>query len=110
MRSFHIAIMVSAAIAAAFAVLTEPIVGAQGSLPKSTAADISKSAVKGDRFYFRPIESCLLTPEKFSVRNNCPLRPVQPAQHPAHRQTVIVDLRSTDLAPSSVVADGTTIG
>lgn len=110
MRSSFIAIMASAAIAAAFAVLTEPVVGAQGELPKSTATGTSKAAIKGDRFYFHPIESCLFTREKFSVRNNCPLRPVQPAQHPAHRQTVIVDLRSIELAPSFVIADGTTIG
>jgi len=112
MRSSVIAIMASAAIATAISVLTEPVVSAQGDLPKSTATGISKPAIKRDRFYFHPIESCLFAREKFSVRNNCLLRPVpvQPAQHPAHRQTVIVKLRSIELAPSFVVADGTTIG
>jgi hypothetical protein len=105
MRSSLVAIIASAAIAAAFAVLTEPVVNAQGGLPKSTATSISKPAVKGDRIYLRPVESCLFARESLSERNNCPLKPVQPTQHPVHRQIVIVNLWPIELAPALAVAN-----
>ncbi len=110
MRSSLIAITFSAAIAAAFAILTEPVVSARGDLPKSTATSISKGAVKGDRLYLSPMESCLFARESFTERNNCPLRPVQPAQHPFYRQTVIVNLRPIEFAPELAVGNAKRIG
>jgi len=105
MHSSLVAITVSAAIAAAFAVLTEPFVSAQSGLPKPAAISISKPAVKGDRIYLHPMESCLFAHESFSERNNCPLRPVQPAQHPLHRPTVIINLWPTESTPALAVAN-----
>ena len=100
-----IAITFSAAVAAAFAVLTEPIASAKGGLPKSAATSISKAAAKGDRLYLSPMKSCLFARESFTERNSCPLRPVQPARHLIYQETVIVNLWPIELAPALVVAN-----
>lgn len=110
MRSSLIAVTVSAVIAGIFALLTEPVVGANDGLPKSAASSIPKPAVKGDRLDLNPAGSCLFSPKSVGESNNCAIRPAQPALRPSHELTVIVSLWPIELAPPLVIADTKIIG
>lgn len=110
MRSSLIAVIVSAVVAGAFAVLTEPVVSAQGGSPKSAANSIAKPAVKKDRLDLNPAESCLFARKGLSERNICQLRPAQPNPRPSQGLTVIVTLWPVALPPARRIADVTAIG
>lgn len=102
MRSSLIAVIVSAVVAGALAGLTEPIVSAQGDLPKSTN--------KGDRLDLHPAGSCLYSPKTVGESNNCAIRPTRPPLRPYHELTVIVSLWPIELAPPLVIANAKIIG
>jgi hypothetical protein len=110
MRSSLIAIMVSAAIAAAFAVLTEPVVSAKNGSPMSAANSMSNPTAKGDRLDLRPAGGCLFSRETARKSNNCSLRPAKPALRPYYGLTVVVSLRPVELAPPLIIANAKTIG
>jgi hypothetical protein len=105
MRDSLIAITVSAAIAGAFVILTEPVISAQGGLPKSAAKNTSKPAIKGDRLDRCRAGNCLFSDGSVSERNNCPLRPAQPDRHPFQDLTVIVSLWPTAFRSPKLIAD-----
>ena len=71
MRSSLIATILAAAIASIFAVITEPIAGAQSEIPKHPVSSISEPAAKGNRLDYHPLKRCSLISERADDESGC---------------------------------------
>jgi hypothetical protein len=104
MRGSLIAVTASALIAGAFVFLTEQGISVQRGLPKPDASNISEPTAKGDRLDLHRAGSCPFSQETAGERNNCVLRPTQPALRPFQGPAVVVSLWPVDVKNPLVIA------
>lgn len=71
MRSSLIATILAAAIAGIFAVVTEPVAGAQSEISKHPVSSVSKPAAKGNRLDYHPLKRCSPRPERADDESSC---------------------------------------